>query len=124
MSDALSTNGLSWLTLKSRLARYLPRDLFRQLCLFPENLETFEGRADPQITDRLHEAIRTLEPLHRVLIHYMPRYLLDLDPSPGEPHGEILEGSFIHADLKGFTALTELLAQQGQEQGQEAMTAC
>lgn len=121
MSDALTINGLSWLTLKSRLARYLPRDLFKQLCLFPENLEQLGEKVDPQIADQLQETIRTLEPLHRVLIHYMPRYLLDLDPSPGEPHGEILTGSFIHADLKGFTALTELLARQGQEQGQEAM---
>ena len=39
--------------------------------------------------------------------------MLELNPTPGLPHGELLEGTFIFADVTGFTALTELLARQG-----------
>jgi class 3 adenylate cyclase len=112
---------VNWVALRARLARYMPADLFERLRAFRDNLESPDAEEGDQISATLRRAIRVLEPLHRVLINYMPRYLIELDSNPGQPHGELLEGSFIHADLKGFTALTELMVRQGSEQGQEAM---
>ncbi len=112
---------LSWSTLQPRLARYLPAELFNRLRALPQNLAEVGPEASADIARELRAAIRALEPLERVLVNYMPRYLLELDPVPGEPHGEILEGSFIFADVTGFTALTELLARQGQARGHETM---
>lgn len=112
---------LRWSTLLPRLARYLPASLFNQLRTLPENLEQVDGDAFPGAVQDLLQATRTLEPLHRVLVQYMPRYLIELNPTPGEPYGELLEGSFIFADVTGFTALTELLARQGHARGREIM---
>lgn len=111
---------LNWPTLLPRLARYLPANLYNQLRALPEDLSTVE--ADQQlIAAELLQAVRALDPLHRVLIQYVPRYLLGLNPIPGQPTGELLEGTFIFADVTGFTALTELLARRGQGRGHEAM---
>ena len=102
-----------WSTLLPRLAPYLPANLFNQLLTLPEDLEQLDSEAHPGIVRDLLTVTRALEPLHRVLVQYMPRYLNELEPTPGQPHGELLEGTFIFADLTGFTALTELLARQG-----------
>ncbi len=110
-----------WSIFLPRLAPYLPARLFNKLRALPENLGKIDGDEHPDIVTYLLQANRTLEPLHRVLVQYMPRYLNELDPVPGQPYGELLEGSFIWADVTGFTALTELLARQGQAQGRELM---
>ncbi|MBI1877487.1 MAG: adenylate/guanylate cyclase domain-containing protein, partial [Chloroflexi bacterium] len=112
---------LIWPTLLPRLARYLPANLFNQLRQLPEDLEQVDAEQQQFIAAELLKAVRTLDPLHRVLVQYIPRYLLELNPTPGQPHGELLEGSFIFADVTGFTALTELLARHGQGRGHEAM---
>ncbi|MEM7032103.1 MAG: adenylate/guanylate cyclase domain-containing protein [Chloroflexota bacterium] len=111
---------IDWSTLYTRLARYVPPTLLNQLNEHSDNID-LSGEAEPQFARLVNEAVRTLQPLHRTLVQYMPHYLIELDLTPGEPHGALLEGSFVHADLKGFTALTELMARQGSEQGQEAM---
>jgi len=110
-----------WSKLLPRLARYLPANLFNQLRTYPENLDQLQDEAAAAAARTLLTVNRTLEPLHRVLVQYMPRYLNELDPTPGQPHGKLLEGSFIFADVTGFTALTELLARQGQGKGPELM---
>lgn len=112
---------LSWPSLLSRLARYLPSSSFNSLRTLPQNLAEAGDDQQPAIASQLMSAVRSIDPLHRVLINYMPRYLLQLNPQPGQPHGEILEGTFIFADVTGFTALTELLSRQGQGRGYEAM---
>lgn len=118
MSHATS---LRWPVLLPRLARFLPASLFSQLRSLPEDLELLDANEHSDIVDTLLQANKTLEPLHRVLVQYMPRYLIEANPIPGRPQGQLLEGSFIWADVTGFTALTELLAQQGQAQGRELM---
>lgn len=111
----------NWSALLPRLARYLPANHFNQLRSLPDNLEQLNGDTPPDAARTLLQTSRTLEPLHRVLVQYMPRYLIELDPTPGQPYGELIEGSFIFADVTGFTALTELLSQQGQARGRELM---
>jgi class 3 adenylate cyclase len=110
-----------WSRLLPRLAHYLPPSLFQQLCELPRDFEQVDKREQRRIGRELIQATRTLEPLHRVLVQYMPRYLLELNPTPGQPHGEMLQGSYLFADMTGFTALTELLSKQGAERGPEAM---
>ncbi len=120
MSKAQS-KGLNWSLLLPRLAPYLPAGLFNRLRILPENLEDALPPAQAGPVGALREAVEALESLYRVLVNYLPRYLLELEPRPGQPHGEIIEGSFIFADITGFTALTELLARQGQARGREVM---
>jgi predicted ATPase/class 3 adenylate cyclase len=112
---------LIWSALLPRLARFLPANLFNGLRALPPDLAQADDDQQPAIAAELLKAVRALDPLHRVLIQYMPRYLLERNPEPGQPHGELLEGTFIFADVTGFTALTELLARQGQGRGHEAM---
>lgn len=112
---------LIWPILLPRLARYLPAKLYKQLRALPEDLNEIAPDEQQPIAAELLQAVRALDPLHRVLIQYVPRYLLELNPTPGQPNGELLEGSFIFADVTGFTALTELLARRGQGRGHEAM---
>ncbi|MBE7473437.1 MAG: hypothetical protein DPW09_09520 [Anaerolineae bacterium] len=112
---------LIWSALLPRLARFLPANLFDGLRSLPPDLAQADDDQQPAIAAELLKAVRALDPLHRVLIQYMPRYLLERNPKPGQPHGELLAGTFIFADVTGFTALTELLARQGQGRGHEAM---
>jgi predicted ATPase/class 3 adenylate cyclase len=112
---------LIWPILLPRLPRYLPASLYKQLRALPEDLNGGEANRQQSIAAELLQAVRTLDPLHRVLIQYVPRYLLELNPTPGQPHGELVEGSFIFADVTGFTPLTELFARRGQGRGHEAM---
>ncbi|MFQ5577554.1 MAG: hypothetical protein ACE5G8_11275, partial [Anaerolineae bacterium] len=87
-----------WPAMLPRLARFLPAELFDPLRNFPQHPEQAGESTRRQMARRLLDAIRALEPLHRALVHYMPRYLIDLNPTPGQPRGEILTGSFMHAD--------------------------
>ncbi len=112
---------LSWPELRKRLTRYLPSTLMSHLRRLPDDLHQLDSEHLSQISNILLEATQTLSPLHRVLVHYMPRYLLELNPTPNQPHGEILSGSFIFADVSGFTALTEMLAKAGDAKGREIL---
>jgi class 3 adenylate cyclase/tetratricopeptide (TPR) repeat protein len=111
-----------WSTFLPRLAPYLPAVLFNRLRELSENSGRVDDKgAQRQIARELLAATRALDPLYRVLVHYMPRYQLELDPTPGQPHGELLQGTFVFADVTGFTALTELLSKQGHTRGRETM---
>lgn len=110
-----------WTEIRPRLARYLPANLFNRLRELPDNLAEVLPDKLTEASDLLLEATQTLTPLHRVLVHYMPRYLLELDPTPDHPHGEMLQGTFLFADVSGFTALTEMLAEAGDAKGREVM---
>jgi class 3 adenylate cyclase/tetratricopeptide (TPR) repeat protein len=112
---------VDWPKLRLRLARYLPTTLFNSLRDLPDDLDEIDPSNLSEASGVLLDATRALNPLHRVLVQYMPRYLLELDPTPNQSHGEILEGSFIFADVSGFTALTELLSRFGDAKGREVM---
>ncbi len=102
----------TWIELLHRLAPLLPADLFASLCASPDPTSLSAEEKRP-LADCLQQAIQKLDSLHHKLTTYLPRYLLDLAPTPGEPHGELLEGSFIFADVTGFTALTGELSKRG-----------
>ena len=103
-----------WIELLPRLAPLLPADLFERLRAspYPADLTPPTKRA---FANDLQQAIHTLSSLYHTLTNFLPRYLLDLSPTPGQPHGELLKGSFIFADVTGFTALTGELSKQGTE---------
>jgi len=65
------------------------------------------------LAEGLLQAIAALDSLHHTLTTFLPRYLLDRSPTPGQPHGERIEGTFIFADVTGFTALTGELSRRG-----------
>jgi adenylate cyclase len=109
----------TWVDLLRRLAPLLPADLFAQLRVF-SSLTVLSAEEERALADYLQQAIAALDSLHHTLTNFLPRYLLDLSPTPGQPHGELLEGSFIFADVTGFTALTGELSRRGTA-GQEEM---
>jgi adenylate cyclase len=111
--------GDTWVHLLRRLAPLLPAALFDRLRAFPSPTDLPPER-QRALSDCLQKTITALDSLHHTLATFLPRYLLDLSPTPGEPYGELLEGSFIFADVTGFTALTGELSRRGTE-GREEM---
>jgi len=109
----------TWIELLRRLAPLLPADLFDRLRALPSPADPPAGEERPY-ADLIQQAIVALDSLHHTLTTFLPRYLLDLSPTPGQPHGELLEGTFIFADVTGFTALTGALSRRGTE-GREEM---
>lgn len=119
MTD-LHINPPAWADVLPRLTRYLSASQARQLRDLPSEMGPTD-ELPPHVARTLRDTLQALKPLQRVLINYMPRYLIELDPTPGQPHGEILEGSFMFADVSGFTALTEMLSREGQARGPEML---
>jgi class 3 adenylate cyclase len=103
---------VTWVDLLHRLAPLLPADLFTRLRVF-SSLTVLSAEEERTLASCLLEAISALDSLHHTLTNFLPRYLLDLSPKPGQAHGELLEGSFIFADVTGFTALTGELSRRG-----------
>lgn len=107
---------VAWTELLHRLAPLLPAERFERLRRLPasphaEEIPSPEERRE--LASYILEAIRDLDSLYQTLVTYLPRYVLDLSPTPGEPHGERVTGSFIFADVTGFTALTGELSKRG-----------
>lgn len=102
----------TWPDLLRRLAPLLPPSLFDRLRAFPA-LDAIPAERERSLVNSVQEAISALDSLYHTLTTYLPRYLLELSPQPGEPHGELLEGSFIFADVTGFTALTGEMSRRG-----------
>lgn len=111
----------AWAGLQQKLHRYLPDQLAQTIRSFPRRLDGLQAADVNALLPDLLAANRALDPLYRTLADYVPRYLLDCDFHPGTPHGEILQGTFLFADVSGFTALTEMLAAQGEAQGRESL---
>ncbi len=109
----------AWVELLRRLAPLVPGDIFHRLRVspFPADLS---AEAERSLAADLQQAISALDSLRHTLKAFLPRYVLDLASTPGQPHGELLEGSFIFADVTGFTALTGELSKRGTE-GREEM---
>lgn len=110
-----------WSKLLPTLVRYVSGEVFRSLLKLPEDFEHADKDTQISIGRELEAVIRSVESLRRVLVNYMPRYLTDLNPVPGVPHGELIEGTFLFADATGFTALAEMMARHDHARGQEVL---
>jgi class 3 adenylate cyclase len=102
----------AWVDLLQRLAPLLPADRLARLHAL-SSLTALSGDEERTAVDCLLQTISDLDSLYHTLSTFLPRYLLDLSPIPGQSQGELLEGSFIFADVKGFTALTSELCRWG-----------
>jgi len=93
--------------IEPRLRTLLPADLYAAAWIEPT----------PQTLQRVFDHLRALQ---RILHDYMPRYLSDNPPTPGEARHSWQESTLMFTDLVGFTPLMEANASRGRE-GAEAL---
>jgi class 3 adenylate cyclase len=92
--------------LRARLSRYLPGDLLAQL-------------PDPHA---LTAAIRRLNSLHQAVSSFLPQYIAENERLYTQDYGDLRPGTFMFADVSGFTALSESLQRAGGREGIEILT--
>jgi adenylate cyclase len=92
--------------LYDRLRRYLSEDLLAQLP---------EPRA-------LTEAIRRLNSIHQAVSSFLPQYIAENERLYYEDYGDLRPGTFMFADVSGFTALSEKLQREGGTEGIDILT--
>lgn len=92
--------------LRAGLSRFLPEDMLRRL---PE-------------PHALAAAIRRLNSLHQALASFLPQYIADNEKLYTEDYSALRPGTFMFADVSGFTALSEKLQQKGGSGGTEELT--
>ena len=95
--------------LEPRLRSLLPADLYAHAWLDPS----------PATLTRVFEHLRTLQ---HSLHHYLPRYVAESPPTPGQMRHAWQEGTLMFTDLAGFTPLLEANVGRGQE-GAETLLA-
>ena len=91
---------------RSRLSRYLSGDLLIKL-------------PDAQA---LTVAIRRLNSLHQAVSSFLPQYIAENERLYTEDYGDLRLGTFMFADVSGFTALSEKLQREGGQVGVEILT--
>lgn len=79
------------------LRRFLPAVLYAQL----------------SNVDAMAEAVQHLNRLHRAVTAYLPLYVAEGDILTTDRYVALREGTFIFADVSGFTAMSEWLARRG-----------
>ncbi|MBN1681304.1 MAG: AAA family ATPase [Anaerolineae bacterium] len=94
-------------TFQQRLSRYLPNDLLNQ---FPD-------------TQALTKALRRLNSLHQAVLSFLPQYVAENERLHHEVYGGLRPGTFMFADVSGFTALSEKLQAASGREGAEILTA-
>jgi class 3 adenylate cyclase len=92
--------------LRSSLKRYLPDDLLQQL---PE-------------AQALTAAIRRMNSLHQSLSSFLPQYIGENEKLYTETYSALRPGTFLFADVSGFTALSEKLQRTGGREGTDILT--
>ena len=92
--------------LRERLSRFLPADLLEQL----------------PASQAMTLAIRRLNSLHQAIVSFLPRYIADNEDILIEDHVELRPGTFMFADVSGFTTLSEKLQREGGREGAEILT--
>ncbi|MCD4686242.1 MAG: AAA family ATPase, partial [Anaerolineae bacterium] len=92
--------------LQARLTRYVPPDLVAQL---PE-------------AQALAQTIRRLNSLHQAVSSFLPRYIADNEKLYAEDYADLRPGTFLFADVSGFTSLSERLQGVGGDEGTEILT--
>lgn len=93
-------------TLRARLGRYLPKELVAEL---PES-------------QAMATAIRRLNSLHQALSSFLPQYIADNEDLYANDYADLRPGTFLFADVSGFTALSERLQRAGGDAGTEILT--
>lgn len=88
------------------LSRFLPADLLKQL---PERHAT-------------RTAIQRLASLYTSVSSFLPLYIVENEERLRRDSGELRPGTFMFADVSGFTALSELLQAKGGSEGVEILT--
>ncbi|MCS7071004.1 MAG: AAA family ATPase, partial [Anaerolinea sp.] len=94
-------------SLKAELSRFLPADL----------LDRLPDRAT------LREAVNHLTGLQAAVRSFLPLYIAEDEELLANDYSALRAGSFLFADVSGFTALSEKLQQHSGAQGTETLTA-
>lgn len=94
------------LTLRDRLENYVSKDLIDRL---------------PDV-DSMTEIIRHLGGLQRAFTSFIPQYVADDETLLERDFGRLRPGTFLFADVSGFTALSEKLQLHGGSEGAETLT--
>ena len=93
--------------LHARLSRFhLPKDLLAQL-------------PDPQA---LTTSIRRTNSLYQAVSSFVPQYIAENEKLYIENYGDLRTGTFMFADVSGFTALSEKLQRQAGDEGIDVLT--
>jgi class 3 adenylate cyclase len=92
--------------LRAGLKRYLPEPMLAQL-------------PDPQASAA---AIRRLNSLQQSISSFLPQYIAENEQLYSQDYGDLRPGTFMFADVSGFTALSEKLQRRGGREGAEIMT--
>jgi adenylate cyclase len=94
------------LNLREELERYVPAPLL-------ERLDAGEGETD---------TIRHLGSLYKAVTSFLPLYLTEDDSLLSRDYRALRRGTFMFADVSGFTALSERLQMQSNSEGAENLT--
>ncbi len=89
-----------------RLRRFLPAELLDQI---PDSKALATG-------------IRRLNSLHQTLASFLPQYIAENETFHTQEYGSLRPGTFMFADVSGFTALSEKLQREGGREGAEILT--
>lgn len=92
--------------LREELERYVPARLL-------ERLEAGEGET---------ETIRHLGSLYKAVTSFLPLYLTEDESLLSSDYHALRRGTFMFADVSGFTALSERLQQENSDEGAENLT--
>ena len=92
--------------LKAQLSHYLPADLLNKL---PER-------------QAMREAVQRLSSLHSAVSSFLPLYIIENEEALKRDSGYLRPGTFMFADVSGFTALSEKLQAKGGAEGVEILT--
>ncbi len=92
--------------LHARLKRFLP----------PEILNALPN------SQALTAGIRRLNSLYQAISSFLPQYIAENEELLTQDHGQLRAGTFLFADVSGFTALSELLQRHGGSEGTDILT--
>ncbi|HVU13721.1 MAG TPA: adenylate/guanylate cyclase domain-containing protein [Phototrophicaceae bacterium] len=88
------------------VTRFLPAPLLERLPSLPA----------------ITEALQHLNSLYRALISFLPLYIAEEEITNSPDYRALRQGTFMFADVSGFTALSERLAQENSTDGAEILT--
>ncbi len=93
-------------TLKNRLSKYLTTDQLEHI----------------HVSDGISHAVQQLTSLRKTISSFLPLYLASNEDRLKNDNGSLSEGTFMFADVSGFTALSERLMLKAGADGIEILT--